>query len=268
MRAVAIVAIRNEELHVARCLRDLIANGIEVILIDNDSEDQSVRIATEFLGRGLLSIERLPWNGVFSLKTQLEAKAKIIAGLSHDWVLHVDADEWFCPPWPQTRLIEAIERVDSAGYECINFDEMTFVPWPHEDFCRPDYARHMTTYYFFEPHKLRLMRAWKRSAQVNNIEEGGHRLNRPVAIFPENFILRHYIALSPEYLFRKYHRRAFAPEELAIGWHHHPQEYRRIDITLPMCMLRPSPFLKALQSWSSIEFDKSSPARVPFWHWC
>jgi hypothetical protein len=83
-------------------------------------------------------IERLPWTSIFALKEQLAAKARIAAALPHDWLLHVDADEWLQPPWPNTRLIDAIKRVDEMGFNCINFEEMTFVAWPEEDFWRPD----------------------------------------------------------------------------------------------------------------------------------
>jgi glycosyltransferase involved in cell wall biosynthesis len=159
MRVAAVVAARNAEVHIARCVADLIADGIEVVVIDHDSEDRSVEIAKGFLGHGLLSIERLPWTGIFALKEQLAAKARVMAELPHDWLIHVDVDEWLQSPWPNTRLIDAIKRVDGMGFNCINFDEMTFVAWPDEDFWRPDYSQLMTTYYFFQPSKLRLMRA-------------------------------------------------------------------------------------------------------------
>ena len=65
--AVAVVAARNESVHIRRCLRDLIAEGIDVILLDHDSTDDTVAKAKEFLGKGLLSIERFPWAGVYPL---------------------------------------------------------------------------------------------------------------------------------------------------------------------------------------------------------
>jgi glycosyltransferase involved in cell wall biosynthesis len=266
MRAVAVVVVRNGELHVRRCISDLIANNIEVVLIDHASDDQSVKIARKFLGRGLLSIEHLPWSGLFSLRSQLEAKAQVVGTLPHEWVLHVDVDEWLCAPWQHTTLFDAIRRVDAAGFNCINFDEMTFVAWPHEDFCQPDYAQQMTTYYFFEPNRLRLMRAWRRATGLSNVELAGHGMTGPIKVFPINFVLRHYLALSSEYVFRKYADRVFAPEELALGWHNSP-EVRRIGITRQMCMLRPSRHLKTLRSSSSFDFDRTDPASTHYWQW-
>jgi hypothetical protein len=124
----------------------------------------------------------------------------------------------------------------------------------------------MTTYYFFEPSKQRLSHAWKASAGFNNIETGGHRLDGVPTVFPNYFILRHYLALSQEYVFQKYANRTFAPEELALGWHH-TQALPRIGITREMCKLRPSSHLRRISSSSSVEFDKSSPARTHYWAW-
>jgi hypothetical protein len=59
LRIVAPICARNEELHIARCLRDILSGGIEVILIDHESKVCTVEIARRYLGDGLLSIERL-----------------------------------------------------------------------------------------------------------------------------------------------------------------------------------------------------------------
>jgi glycosyltransferase involved in cell wall biosynthesis len=59
LRIVAPICARNEELHIARCLRDILSGGIEVILIDHESKVRTVEIARRYLGDGLLSIERL-----------------------------------------------------------------------------------------------------------------------------------------------------------------------------------------------------------------
>jgi glycosyltransferase involved in cell wall biosynthesis len=266
MRIAAIVAVRNGEPHIARCLTDLISNNIEVVVLDHGSEDATFKIAQGFLGRGLLWIDNLPWRGLFSLKNQLQAKSGIISRLTHDWVLHLDVDEWLCPPTPEQSLHDAIAQVDAAGYDCINFDEMVFAAWPGEEFRGHDYSRLMTTYYFFEPHKQRLMRAWKRSKSFSNINFGGHMLDGSPNISPQSFILRHYIALSGDAVFEKYATRVFDPAEVEIGWHH-SEKIQRIGIRREQCDLKPSPFLKRLPSWDSSLFDKSRPATQHFWQW-
>src|SRR5579863_1730355 len=126
--AVAIVTVRNESIHIRRCLRDLIHDGIDVILIDHDSTDDTAAKAREFLGKGLLAVERLPWMGVYSLPDILAAKRSLIQSVGHDWVIHADADEWLSAPEEDMRLIDGIAAADGAGFNCINFNEFVFIP--------------------------------------------------------------------------------------------------------------------------------------------
>src|SRR5215472_4323005 len=211
--AVAIVAVRNEAIHVRRCIRDLIRDGIEVIMVDNDSTDGSAELAREFLGHGLLSIRRLAYRGTFSLSDILAFKKTIADTVPHDWVLHVDADEWLRPPKQCKTLIEGIHAADLQGFNCINFLEFVFVPKPGESYEAEDYSSLMRTYYFFAPFYPRLVRAWKRSAGLDNRERAGHVLTGPnTRLFPQDFILRHYIVLSEAHARRKYLARKYAPE--------------------------------------------------------
>jgi glycosyltransferase involved in cell wall biosynthesis len=262
MRVVAIICTRNEELHIARCLDDLHAAGIETILIDNDSTDRTVLIAQNYLGKGLLFIKTLPWRGHFSLAEQIATKKEVIGRIEHDWVLYVDADEWLCPLQLGSTLADAINRVDSKGFNCINFDEMVFAPWPGEDFTAGgSYTRRMLTYYFFEPRPHRLMRAWRRD--LRPAMETGHRLfSSQLKLYPHNFVLRHYVALSRAHAIKKYVGRRFDPTEVARGWH-----FNRLTINADNLMLKPSSYLKRLERWDSTAFDKSAPATKHFWEW-
>jgi glycosyltransferase involved in cell wall biosynthesis len=240
-----------------------LAGGVEAILVDHESEDRTVEIAEQYLGHGLLSIERLAWTGRFSLKEQLRRKQQIISRLSHDWVLHVDADEWLCPAEPGIALADAIARVDQAGFNCVNFDEVVFVPWPNEDFAGTDYVRAMTTYYYFAPRQPRLVRAWRRDIGGDNTGSGGHLLEADhVNIHPQNFILRHYIALSQAHASRKYVGRRFDEAELETGWHSNRAAIKHGDLAL-----RPSSYLRKLDHWDSVNFDLSAPAKTHFWEW-
>jgi glycosyltransferase involved in cell wall biosynthesis len=263
MRIAAIVGTRNEELHIGRCIEQWIADGCDVVLIDNESSDQTVPIAQAFLGKGLLSIERLPWRGSFSLRDQLRLKAQVARQLDHDWLVHADADEWHCSPWGGT-FADALRRVDAEGFNCIELDELSFVPWPDEDFTRTDYHRRMLTYYAFEPFSPYLMRAWRRDIDADNSDRGGHVLTSkmPLSPYPVHFILRHYVALSLDHACRKYTERPFDLTELADGWHGTRATVRRADLRL-----RPSPYLRRLPRWDTIDFDRSLPAKHFFWEW-
>ncbi|MEQ1493662.1 MAG: glycosyltransferase, partial [Terricaulis sp.] len=156
----AIVCVRNEAVHIERCLTDLINGGCEVRLIDNGSTDGTRELASRFLGNGLLGIDDLPWTGAFSLTDQLAAKNALVASASHDWIIHADAEDSRVTGVEGETLADAIAAADGAGFTVINFHELAFVPLPGEDFERPDYASRMANYYFFQPKYPRLNRAW------------------------------------------------------------------------------------------------------------
>ena len=52
MNVTAVLAIRNEEAYLANCLRDLISNGLDFVVIDNNSTNSSAQIygRSEFAG--------------------------------------------------------------------------------------------------------------------------------------------------------------------------------------------------------------------------
>ncbi|TSJ60885.1 glycosyltransferase family 2 protein [Starkeya sp. 3C] len=263
LKALAVVCVRNEAVHMRRCLRDLIGDGLDVFLIDNDSTDGSTEIASEFLGHGLLGIERIPWTGAFSLSDQLRAKRRIIADADHDWIVHTDADEWLCSPVEGQSLLGGIREADAAGYTCINFHEIVFVPLPGDDFLADDYASRMSTYYFFQPVYPRLNRAWKRTADIDSSRSSGHRLaGDGLRLYPQDFFLRHYIALSEGHARSKYVGRKFSDEDIAKGWH----DNRRI-ITAENLHVKQMPGLMRTPEPLRHRFDLSTPLKTHFWQW-
>src|SRR2546425_4782337 len=219
MRAAAVICARNEEVHIERVIEDTIAEGLDVVLIDNDSTDDTVPLARRFLRHGLLRIERLPWRGIFAWAEVLEAKRRVIDTLDHDWVMHLDADEWASAPGEGVTLLDGLAEADAAGATCVNFNELVFIPRPREDAYRPDYKEHLTRYYFLEPRRPRLLRAWRNGAGLDNRRYGGHDLTGGARIYERWFPLRHYVALSAGHARRKYLPRIYSRAELDRGWH-------------------------------------------------
>jgi hypothetical protein len=259
----AIVCVRNETLHVRRCLRDLIADGIDVVLVDNESTDDTVAKARAFLGRGLLGIERLPWHGAFSLTDQLALKRSIAARSAHEWIVHADADERLEAIAHGKTLRDAITAADAGGYTCINFHEFAFVPLAGEDFAAENYAERMRTYYFFQPTYPRLMRAWRRGTAYQDPAAGGHLVAGPnVRRFPVDLNLRHYIALSEAHGRAKYVGRRFAAEDRVKGWHQN-----RVTVAADHLVVQERPELRRLPSPDSRAFDTSAPVGRHFWEW-
>jgi glycosyltransferase involved in cell wall biosynthesis len=222
MKIVALIAARNEAAYLWRCFEHLHTNGIEFCLIDNESTDATVDIARRFEGRGLLGIVTARYPGFFDLTAQLKIKAQLASEFGADWYIHQDADEILEAPDSRTTLHDAIATVDAAGDNVINFDEFVFPPTSEDENCEGrDYVELMSRYYFFEPHPVRLMRAWRAASEVNFASSGGHHvLFSDRRIHPISFVLRHYIAPSMGYLRRKYLSRTYSERETKqLGWH-------------------------------------------------
>ena len=214
-RVVALLSAHNEERFIANCLHNLVSQGVEAFLLDHGSTDATVDLARRWLGRGLVGIESFPYDGIFSLRSQLQRKAELAGTIEAEWLMHVDADEIHRSPTPHLKLAEALSTVQEAGYNAVNFAEFTFVPTRET----PDHnhARYLDTmrwYYAFLP-------AWRgRGPRVDLAEQAGHRIRFPgMRLYPEFFPMRHYQFLSVPHARRKYDNRIYDADELRDGWH-------------------------------------------------
>lgn len=218
----ALLAVRNEQLYLARCLEHLLQNGIEVHVIDNGSTDATGSIARRFARHGPVSIEQMPYRGMYEWEALLRRKEQLAAELDADWFIHHDADEIRQAPPPFSTLAEGIAHVDATGHNAINFAEMVFTPTDaSESFEGCDYVAAMRRYYYFLPRPLHRVNAWKKTpGPVDLSSGGGHAVQFPTrAVHPEPFLLRHYVFLSLRHLHAKYGMRRYDPREVARGWH-------------------------------------------------
>lgn len=223
VRAVAILAAYNEERFIGDCLDHLFEQGLEAYLIDNCSTDQTVEIAEQYLGRGLVGIETLPRNeGTYRWGAILQRKEELAASLEADWFMHVDPDEFRLPPRSDSTLAQAFAEVDGQGYNAVNFLEFTFVPTreaPNHD--HPNFLQTMKWYYPFQRHFPVRVTAWKRQPErVALARSAGHRVKFPnLRLYPESFKMRHYLCLSVPHALRKYAGRRYDVTEVQRGWH-------------------------------------------------
>lgn len=213
MRVVALLAVRNEELFLKRCLDHLYQQGIEICIIDNGSTDESIQIAQSYIGRGVLRIENLSYHGCFDLPEILRLKEKLAKEIDADWFIHYDTDEIREAPHPYRTLLDGIEDADKQGFNAINFDEFVFLPTDdNQSYEGKDYVAEMQYYYFFEPYPMRRLNAWKNtSVGVDIVNSAGHCVNfEGKRVFPTRFIMRHYICLSRAHAIAKYGSRVFS----------------------------------------------------------
>ena len=236
IRILAIIATRNEENYINYSLKHFIDQNIDVFLIDNSSTDRTCEIAKKYLGKGLVGIEKINFDDFFNFKKILERKQSLAIELDYDWFIHSDADEIHDASEKFTNLYEGILDADRKGFNVINFEEFVFIPKNNnESFEGMDYTKKLKTYYFHEPRKQNLNRAWKKNNFINIVSSGGHNIILPEKkVYPINFILKHYISLSYDYIVNKYvsGKRQHALNERLLGWGNDRYGYTKEDFNL------------------------------------
>lgn len=238
LHVVAVLATRNEARFIAACLENLIRQGIQVYLCDNGSTDQTVQIATKFLGKGLIGIEHIPFDGTYQWQRILRRKESLFRELDADWLMHVDADEIHLPPSGYNSIAAALAQVESLGYDAVEFAEFTFVPTSESpDHDHPDFVEALRTYYPFRPRSPHCVRAFrKQNGPMEIAWSGGHlvRFAHQPKLYPEHFRMKHYIFLSAAHAARKYPGRKYSDEEVSrLGWHGWRPRLRSEQIALP-----------------------------------
>jgi glycosyltransferase involved in cell wall biosynthesis len=262
MIVTAILAIRNEEAYLANCLRHLVQNQIDFVIIDNGSSDSSRDIwrRREFAAN-LVDVQDLPFAGAFSLTEQLKRKMQVVGALHTDWVVHLDADEVMHSDREGETLNAALSRLDAAGWNVVNFDEFVFLPIEHDYVPEAPAHQPIPHYYFFQPFAPRLMRAWKKASGFSLSEHGGHLLTGPgLKLAPEHLALRHYMVRSQEHAFVKYTTRVFAADDLERGWHQ-----ARLNQEADTFRFPPAAVLRRLPDVGQRGLDRTEPWQVHYW---
>ncbi len=261
MKITAMLCARNELPYLRHVLPYLADEDIEVALIDNDSTDGTLDAVRNGDFPNVVRVETFPYTGSFDLSRQLEIKWTLAKSLISDWLIHQDADEILHAPTGWGGLRHHIEQADSRGFNVLNFNELVMLP---ADPARDDILHNNFNYYFFEPKPLRLMRVWKRAANLVGGKSGGHTLQgEDVNVYPERMVLKHFIVRNQEHAYDKYLHRSFSSTDLAKGWHRNRLKFTVDNLRIPTCGTH-------LQSLAS---PLDAPERLPrsssthFWEW-
>ena len=263
MRVVALLMVRNEERILRRCLQELYNEGVEVCLIDNESTDNTLKIAESFKNKNVFRIEHIPYYGAFELMPILQRMEQLYNEIDADWFIEHDADEIRQSPFPGYTLNEAIAYVDKQGYNAINFDEFVFIPTRNNPVhSGKDFVETMRYYYFYEPYPLRMVKAFKKTNEkIDLVSSGGHRVTfNHQLIYPYSFVLRHYITLSKPNAIAKYCDRVFSEKEIKnYNWHSQRNVIRPENIVFP-----DESALKEINDTKFPVWDKSDPWKQHF----
>ena len=261
MKILAIVCVRNEARYLEVLVPYLAEEGVEIALIDNESDDGTLDLFSALKYPNITEVTRLPFNGAFDLSEQLEAKDAVAARSTANWLIHQDADEILQSPSGWGGLRQSIEIADATGFNVLNFNELIMLPAvPEVD----DILRNSSNYYFFEPRPLRLMRAWKRAARLTSSASGGHVLaGGDVYVSPQLMIMKHFIVRSQVHAFQKYLGRSFSTADIQKGWHSNRICFTENNLKIP----KRGEYIHELAS------PKSTPTALPpgvkthYWKW-
>jgi glycosyltransferase involved in cell wall biosynthesis len=231
MRIVALVCVRNELSHLEFLLPYLERENIEVVLVDNDSDDGTLDAISDSKYPNVIDVARLPWNGSFDLTAQLRIKHRIFNELKSDWLIHQDADEILQSREGWGGLRSSIVAADIDGFNVVNFNELVMLP---KDLNLEDCYSNSSHYYYFEPRPLRLMRAWKCGFNLTNYHTGGHILSGDdVCVSPKHLLLKHFIVKSQAHAYSKYLNRMFSQEDQGKGWHGNRLAFNKENLKIP-----------------------------------
>lgn len=243
-RIVAILPAYNEEDVIASVIRDYLEDGVEVYLIDNCSTDGTVEVASEFLGQGLLRIERFPDDAGGSERAKkeymwgeiLRRNESLAAELGADWYIRADADEFREGPWPGLSHDDAITLVDALGYNAVQSRVLEFRPTDDSFPSGGDPREHIPYYERCDVSNSLWVKAWRQppaGVHVDIAKTGGHEAGfRGRRVFPVHFISRHYPMRTSEHARRKIFKERlnrYPAEERAMGWHVHWDELAASD---------------------------------------
>lgn len=257
----AVICSRNESEYLNNLIPYLAAEDIEVVLIDNGSADGTPDIFTTTAYPNIIEYIHVPFEGVYDWTALLTIKASVYERLDSDWLIHQDADEILHAPNAWGLLRHSIEEANADGFNVLNFNELVMLPMnAHTE----NYITDNKNYYFFEPHPLRLMRAWRKDANLTNVTTGGHILTgENIKVSPKKMILKHFMVRSQQHAIEKYSQRKFADGDLLKGWHGN-----RLALTPDMLSFpKNSPHLHRLDTPQSIPECLPHPLKKHYWHW-
>jgi hypothetical protein len=229
----------NEEDIIEETVSNLINQGVDVYIIDNNSTDNTLDRIRKFVGNGVIKIENVRYlesgKEIYNWTAILEKKAEISRQLDYEWFIHTDADEIRNSPWPDINLKDGIKIVDELGYNLINFKLFDFKLTTST----PSHGSAEERFAFFSETQAcnaQQVKAWKRSQEIDLVTHGGHlALVKNPKLFPIRFILKHYPVRSIEQGTKKILAERitrYSKKEKAKDWHvqydHHSREAAKL----------------------------------------
>lgn len=230
LSVLAVINVYNEADIIYSVVDYLLAQGVDVRIVDNWSSDGSYEIVRELAeGNKRVSVERFPQAGpsaYYEWAELLRHVEDVAYCCEYDWIMHHDADEIRVPPWDDQTLRDAISLVDSLGFNAIDFTVLDFRP------VRDGFSPGMNPQEFFShfefgtrPGHFLQIKGWKnrRGRRVSIASSGGHDAQfQDRRVFPMKFLMKHYPLRSTRQARDKIFRDRIpriSQTERTLGWH-------------------------------------------------
>lgn len=231
MRIIGMIFVYNEADIVGSVIEHLLSQGIELVILDNGSTDDSYEISTRYIGKGVLSVERLVTER-FECGLILETLYEMALKHKPDWTLLSSADEFHESPYPDLTLREAIETEDQQGYNLIQFNNFEFLPTEQDRDSLETDVRKQVKYYTWNDDCQ--FHCWKVCEGITVRDGCGHYpvfpKNAKVKVSPTKYVLRHYRIRSYQHGLKKIFVERlprYPEEERKKGWHVHYDKFGR-----------------------------------------
>jgi len=156
--------------------------------------------------------------------------------VTHEWVMHNDADELRLSPWRGVTLNEALAFAGAQGFNAIDLTVVDFRPTrdgydgssgPDEFFTRFEFTTTFESYFV-------QIKGWRTDGRVRLADSGGHAAEfEGRHIFPFKFITKHYPLRSTAQGRKKVFQDRigrYTEAERAKGWH---VQYDEVDVDEP-----------------------------------
>lgn len=234
-RVLAVVPAYNEADVILGTVRDLLAQGIEVHVLDNWSTDGTPELLAPLVAAGGLTVERFPARDApvrYEWAAILRRVEQVAAHSGADWCVLHDADERRRGPWPDRDLRASLYEVSRRGFDAV--DHTVWEYHPVDDAFRPGQDLEAAMRHWSVPKvgaNRTQVKAWNRPGErVDLVSSGGHEASfTGRRLFPYHFLLKHYPIRSQHHGERKVlvdRKPRFSADERRRLWHRHYDHVR------------------------------------------
>jgi hypothetical protein len=230
----------NDILGIDYAIQRATSQGIELVVIDNWSDDGTWEFLQSLDNPRVLSVCRYPDQpqDQFSFP-HLHIKLKEIFDVYPDcWRMWHASDESVLSPWIDVPYRDALWIVEQQGYNAVDHHYLDFTMTTDHQMMEP--GDMVTAMPYYRLRELSLVRTWKTEEEFS-LHMVGHDVEYPSKrVYPDKFILRNYRFLSETHAAKKVNERK---TKLATSMREngHAEDYYVTDISslvkLPTALL-------------------------------